>query len=62
MSTAQAQDYRRKADDYAKIAGQTRSLKEASNYRKMARAYAALADEEDWLDGETRTSVPRSSS
>jgi hypothetical protein len=53
MSAAQAQDYRSKSNEYAMIAGKTRSLKDGSDYRKIAQAYRALAENEDCLDGKT---------
>jgi hypothetical protein len=49
MSTAQARDYRRKSAEYTKIAGWTQSLEDASDYRKIAQAYRALAENEDRL-------------
>ena len=44
-----AQAYREKAADLAETVRTTRSLKQGSEARKSQKAYAALADNEDWL-------------
>ena len=45
------ENYRTKAAEYAALVAATRSLKDGSRFRKLARSYAALADNEDWLTG-----------
>jgi hypothetical protein len=56
MSTVQ--EYRSKSDEYARMAAGTRSLKEGSGYRKLARAYKALAESENRPDGKTDLAQP----
>ncbi|MGB9369415.1 MAG: hypothetical protein WCE79_25745 [Xanthobacteraceae bacterium] len=44
-----AKAYREKAAELAETVRTTRSLKEGSEARKSQKAYATLADNEDWL-------------
>ena len=47
--TANAEVYRAKAAEFAETVQTVRSLKQGSDARKSQKAYAALADNEDWL-------------
>ena len=47
--TENAEAYRTKAAELAEIVRTTRSLRESSEARKSQRAYATLADNEEWL-------------
>ena len=44
-----AKAYREKAAELAETVRTTRSLKQGSDARKSQKAYATLADNEDWL-------------
>jgi hypothetical protein len=43
-----AQEYRAKAAEFARLAGKAVSAREHLIYRQRARAFASLADDEDW--------------
>jgi len=44
-----AKAYRAKADEMAETVRTTRSLRQGSEARKSQKAYATLADNEEWL-------------
>ncbi|MBX6424835.1 MAG: hypothetical protein IRZ09_02765 [Variibacter sp.] len=48
---SRAEAYRRRAAECLRQARATRSLVQSARYRRMANAYAAIAREEDWLNG-----------
>jgi hypothetical protein len=43
-----AEEYRAKAAEFARLAGKAVSAREHLIYRQRARAFTSLADEEDW--------------
>ena len=47
--TANAEAYRAKAAEFAETVQTGRSLNQGSDARRSQKAYAALADNEDWL-------------
>ena len=47
-----AEEYRAQAALCADLTRATRSLRDGSRYRKLAKSYGALAEAEDWLAGQ----------
>ena len=48
---AKAEEYRERAADCDEIASQQTERHKRKRYERMAEAWRALADEQDWLDG-----------
>jgi hypothetical protein len=57
-SMKQSDDFRENADNCAQLAERAADEPTYQRYKRMEAAWRALADEQDWLDGET-PSVPR---
>jgi len=56
---SKAKRYRRMAQVHERTAAQSQSVEAREMELRLAQAYRALADNEDWLDGKTEpTSVP----
>jgi hypothetical protein len=45
-----AQDYRIKAAEFARLASEARSLKDIAEFRQRARAFRSLAENEEWVE------------
>ena len=45
-----AQDYRTKAAEFARLAGKATSLKNIQEFRQRARAFRSLAENEEWAE------------
>lgn len=50
--------FRENAENCLQLAESTKDETKAKRYRRMAEAWLALADEQDWLDGEAPTDRP----
>lgn len=50
--------FRERAENCLQLAEAAKDETKAKRYRRMAEAWWALADEQDWLDGEAPTDRP----
>ncbi len=51
----QSNTFRENAENCMRLAERAATNQTSLRYRRMARAWSALADEQDWLDGEIVT-------
>jgi len=49
-----SETYRENARNCAELAAQTEDAPAKNRYRRMQEAWLALAEEQDWLDGEVK--------
>ena len=51
-------DNRAHANRFTALVKSTRSLRDGSRYRQLAKSYTALAETDDWLAGKAEESPP----
>jgi hypothetical protein len=53
----QSDIFRENAENCLQLSGRKHDEPSFKRYRRMAQAWRALADEQDWLDGEVKNSI-----